>query len=1032
MKTRAIFACALLAGMFTACNNNENAPETDGFVKGQHVTIEANIAGQDKDAKKIQGKLQGDKLNFIWEEGDVIDVTVGDEEPQQFVLQSGAGTGSARFEGEMPETGTQYTVKVPCADLTSQSYLPEGLASKLMAFETPTPGTLRGFTLAPQNAIFKLELASNDGKKVKQVVLTNVEDGATYTLTCAEAVELTTTPACFMLAVAPATWAKGFSVKVLGGEDGTEVLAERASTKAATFAAGQSFDMQDLFGGLYKDADGNFHITSAEGLVKFSELAPNTKFGNKTVFIEANIDMTGKEWTPIVTNDAGGHYCSTFDGKDHVISNLKINDYTGTYAGFFSTVAGATIKNITFENATVTNASSNEGARGAVIVGWSYACNIDNCHVINSSVTGNQKVAGILGGMSVEGAVGLNSVTNCSVDGLTLGCNIPDDVLYQAGALVGYIQLVNANPDGVLIENNSVKDITINDAFGGPNNTAWYSGTFIGSILRKQQIDGQKIVLKNNTISGTNTELYKSIYSSDYFGWATNAENYDGAIAPIVIDGQEWTPNYPFQIVDGGKYPTLAAALTAAQAGQTVQILQAGEYTVQTLSTNAAVVEATVEGVVFNRTPGGWVAAQTDNVKTVKNITWNVGNGGYQYFSNTNLENCTVNGILFTHMTNKFKDCTFINEEGYNFWIYGNVYTEFDNCTFTCPGKNDGVAGCGGAFNCYNEAAQTPTPILVVKNCTFTAKEASNKYSAMYIKPQTAFDIRITNSTCNDKFCTGAISGSKLWNLTSDREGTTVTIDNVLVYPFCSKDANGDYHIANATGLLQFHDLYAAGNVAHTAKVYLENDIDFDGLTWTACDWHADNATKGFALFDGQNHTIKNFTVSGQGMFYRWGCTATIGATPYFKNIVFDNAKNTTSMLNVSLFCGQVYQDAKIENVTIKNSEFEGTYKVAPFVGTVYDENGTKPTLTLKDCKVENTTVKGTSQNKDICGMVAWVYENNGDKIAFEGNNVVEDVTLFKIANESNMFAYIYHNGTTAYNEATNVTVTNVHIVPAE
>ena len=261
---------------------------------------------------------------------------------------------------------------------------------------------------------------------------------------------------------------------------------------------------------------------------------------NETINLVCDIDLAGENWTPLFGGEK--HFEATFDGQGNTISNLKVEDYTGTYIGFISHISGATIKNVTFKDAVLTNAVSNEGGRGAVIVGWSYAGVIDNCHVINASVTGGQKVAGIVGAISVEGAASLNKVTNCSVEGLTLSSNVSGDILYQAGALIGYIQLIAANPNGVVIENNSVKNITINDAYSGPNNTAWYSGTFIGSIIRKQQIDGQKIILNNNTISGTNNELFKTLYSSPYFGWTTNTENYSGAIAPIVIDGEEWKP----------------------------------------------------------------------------------------------------------------------------------------------------------------------------------------------------------------------------------------------------------------------------------------------------------------------------------------------------------------------------------------------------------------------------------------------------------------------------------------------------------
>ena len=746
--------------------------------------------------------------------------------------------------------------------------------------------------------------------------------------------------------------------------------------------------------------------------------------------LECDIVLNPEEnWTPV---DLGSN--TTFDGCGYSIENMTVemdaSASTPYGGGFFQNMNG-TMKNVTFINADVKSTEAGKGNVFGIAAGYAYGnVTFENIKVQGSKVSAFGKVGGILG-MAADPGTSVTTMKNCSLEDVEITGTY--NVANYIGLLQNNVAMTGCSSSNVR------KELSVR--YGEDSYV-----TFDNVKVINNDTENPKYVLSSGKywkyVSGSNIYYYSAFadcYNDiHYDGWKA----LDGTVDGLVFNTPE-TPQpidlEPVATIGTTKYYDLPSALAALQQGETLEIWQAGEYAVQTLSAPSnSIIEAKVDGVVFNHTPksganNNWVSAQTENVKTVKNITWNVGNGGgYPYFSNTNLENCTVNGMLCTHLTNKFKDCTFVNEEGYNFWVYGNVYTEFDNCTFTCPGKNDGAAGCGSALNCYNERAQTPTPVLVVKNCTFTAKEASNKYSAIYVKPETAFDIRISNSTCNDKFCTGAISGSKLWNLKSDREGTTVTIDDVMVYPFCSKDSEGNYHIVNADGLLQFHDLYAAGGkVASTAKVFIENDIDFTGKTWTVCDWHADSNIKGFALFDGQNHTIKNFTVNGQGMFSRWAG----GATPYFKDIVFDGAKNVTSTLNVSLFCGQVYQNAKIENVTIKNSQIEGTYKVAPFVGTVFNENpGSTATLTLKDCKVENTTVRSTKYNYCTCGMVAWVSDiDDNDKIVFEGNNVVKDVTLYKSAVSYNLFGKIYWgdggSDGVAHDEAENVTVTNVNIV---
>ncbi|MBQ0101462.1 MAG: SipW-dependent-type signal peptide-containing protein [Firmicutes bacterium] len=281
-----------------------------------------------------------------------------------------------------------------------------------------------------------------------------------------------------------------------------------------------------------------YYISNAAGLVNFAQkVNGGNTFANKTVKLAADVDLKGVAWTPLK------RFEGTLDGQNHTIKNLKVEGYTGTYAGFISVVSGATIKNLNFANAEVYNDVSNEGGRGGIIVGWSYACQIDNCHVENAKISGLQKVGGILGCMSVEGSTSLNQITNCSVKNLTLSAS-DGDAIFQSGGLLGYIQLINANPNGVVIENNSVENITFNDDSPDYGNIGYYNGAFIGTIVNKQQVDGQKIVLNNNTVAGTNTEvfaLYK--YTSTYFGWAGNAEKYTSdPLAPIVIDGVIWTP----------------------------------------------------------------------------------------------------------------------------------------------------------------------------------------------------------------------------------------------------------------------------------------------------------------------------------------------------------------------------------------------------------------------------------------------------------------------------------------------------------
>ena len=688
-----------------------------------------------------------------------------------------------------------------------------------------------------------------------------------------------------------------------------------------------------------------------------------TNATNKQVVALSNdITMNG-EWTPVISKADGKYYIGTFDGKNHVISNLKISDYTGTYAGFFSTMSGATIKNVTFKNAIVTNAVSNEGARGAVIVGWSYAGVIDNCHVINSSVTGGQKVAGILGCISVEGAASKNEVTNCSVEGLTLSSNISNDILYQAGALVGYIQLVAKNPNAILIENNSVKDITINDAFGGPDNQAWYSGTFIGSIIRKQQIDGQKIVLNNNTISGNNTELYKSIYSSEYFGWTTNTENYAGAIAPIVIDGQEWTPDYPIKNVTKGKgYATLAKAVADASAGDKITLVN-GVYELPPSLSNIT-LEGIGDNVVASNTVSG-----TSNV-TLKKFIINFPNEnykGFQHASNLILEGCTINGLITTYGSTTFKECTFnVKEYAYNMNAYGCEIV-CENCTFNGKGKAVYVYDEGNddmyhiSFNqCkFNEEVGTGS------KCKAAILVKENRSNQKYI-------VKINSCTANfDKYVPDDpdLTGSSLWNmdLTPLENPITGTNVNVYVNDVLMYD-NAFLSIANKLALKNFADAVNAGKNFSGQTVTLSADIDLAGINWVSVGQTGHGQFSG--TFDGQNHTISNLTVTNgddsgncaTGLF-GWLAYATV------KNVNISTA-TVSGHHNVGVIAGYL-EGSSIDNCTVTGATVSCTHinedadgdKCGGIVGYAGNDNNL-----VKDCTVSNTTISAGRDAGQVVG----------------------------------------------------------------
>ena len=233
-----------------------------------------------------------------------------------------------------------------------------------------------------------------------------------------------------------------------------------------------------------------------------------------------------------------------------------------------------------------------------------------------------------------------------------------------------------------------------------------------------------------------------------------------------------------------------------------------------------------------------------------------------------------------------------------------------------------------------------------------------------------------------------------------------------------------EYKVSSAEGLAYMNTIFANKTAGRDVVLNLTADIDFTGKTWTPVDSHADTAFE-IAEINGNGHTISNLTINGQAMFTRFAGTGDVA----IKNITFDNAIVNSNGINTSILTVQTYQNVLLDNVDVKESSITGTYKVAPLIGSVYNENKSSTiTATLKNCDIEDVTVTCTQYDFCTAGMVAFVYEGDKDKITFE-NCTVKNVQLKAKPNGYTSHAAIYVNDAETddcFNEAEGVTVTNV------
>ena len=197
--------------------------------------------------------------------------------------------------------------------------------------------------------------------------------------------------------------------------------------------------------GWYEEGGSEFTISTAEQLAGLAQLVNReTDFSGKTITLTADINLAGREWTPIGTGwvDFSRRitFNGTFDGGGRTISGLYINkdvtsDTGSVYLGLFGYVGEGTVKQLTVTGSVI-GCDNRSGTfdyyyAGGIVGACGGGGDIVNC-MADVTVTGNSNrtrtaVGGIVGKKTrdlvcsgtVGGVVGSNyyelpsTVSNC-------------------------------------------------------------------------------------------------------------------------------------------------------------------------------------------------------------------------------------------------------------------------------------------------------------------------------------------------------------------------------------------------------------------------------------------------------------------------------------------------------------------------------------------------------------------------------------------------------------------------------------------
>lgn len=170
--------------------------------------------------------------------------------------------------------------------------------------------------------------------------------------------------------------------------NGTE---ERTLSSAITPVAGKFYNITlDKDKGYTDDGQGNYTVTSAEGLKNLAELVNNGDT-DINITLDNDIDLSDINWTPI--GDYYNRYTGTFDGGNYTITGLTVTG-SNEYAGLFGRIgSGGTVKNVVLKDVQI-ESDNQYGCVGGV-AGNSDG-NIENCSV-SGSVSSRHTAGGVVG-----------------------------------------------------------------------------------------------------------------------------------------------------------------------------------------------------------------------------------------------------------------------------------------------------------------------------------------------------------------------------------------------------------------------------------------------------------------------------------------------------------------------------------------------------------------------------------------------------------------------------------------------------------
>ncbi len=315
------------------------------------------------------------------------------------------------------------------------------------------------------------------------------------------------------------------------------------------------------------DAEGVYHLKSAGELAWFAAQVNAGKLSNAKVELANDIDLGGRNWTPIGRNYSYS-FKGTFDGKGFEVKNLQINATEKSQA-LFGYVNGGTVRNLTVSGSVTSNKDDTAGIV-ATLTGNGL---VENC-INRVNVKGTMYTGGVVGDVTSGNT---NRIENCVNHGTVEGSSPTGGILGRANYGVVIVNVYNR---GLVSGSSNTGGIVgqLSDR-GAKLSNAYTTGTDMPAVGKKT----------SGTVD-TATVFYLGTAGTDANATAKSETELKAAAGLLgrafVVDGKGLNDGFPllkFQI------PTFAVTFTLSETAK-VSILSG-----ETVIAQESGAECTVE-----------------------------------------------------------------------------------------------------------------------------------------------------------------------------------------------------------------------------------------------------------------------------------------------------------------------------------------------------------------------------------------------------------------------------------------------------